>query len=170
MGNHSRQIESLLRKESWKQARKVIRAELAKDPRSHWLLTRLSMTYYEERRYQLALKFVKKARLIAPECPLAIWDYAGSLDMLGREKAAIALWKKLIIRGERSLASDECGEGLRWAKSLLNDCYYRIGNSYRDIGNERLARSFIRKHLRGRKPGVPSLYEAKRIRQQFPGV
>jgi len=170
MGDHSRQIESLLRKESWKQARKVIRIELAKDPKSHWLLTRLSATYYEERRYKLALKCVKKARLIAPECPLVIWDYAGSLDMLGREEAAITIWKKLISRGERSIAFDECGEGLRWARSLINDCYYRIGNSYREIGNERLARSFIRKHLRGRKPRLPSLYEAKKIRRKFPEV
>ena len=36
--------------------------------------------------YQEALRWVEKAREIAPDCPLVLWDYAGTLDMLGRER------------------------------------------------------------------------------------
>lgn len=170
MSNASQHIELLIQREFWTKAREIIRIELGKDPKNHWLLTRLSSTYYEERRYKTALTFSKKARRIAPNCPLVIWDYACSLDMLGREKSAINLWKKLVDRGERSIAFDECGEGLRWARSLINDCYFRIGESYYDIRSESLARSFIRKHLRGRKSGLPSLYEVKKIREHFPEI
>ena len=168
MSNAGIRIELLLQKESWSKARKVIRRELAKRPKSHWLLTRLSSTYYEERRYKTALKYVKKARKIAPKCPLVIWDYACTLGMIGHHKNAIALFKMLISRGERSIAFDECGEGIRWAKSLLNDCRYWIGISYRSLGDERQARSFIRMHLRRRKSGLPSLYNARSIRKKFP--
>jgi tetratricopeptide (TPR) repeat protein len=128
------------------------------------------MTYYEERQYVSALKYVEQASKIMPKCPLVIWDHASILDMLRREKAAIALWKKLIRRGGRSIAFDECGEGLRWPRSLINDCNYRIGKSYYDLGNERLARAFITKHLKGRQPGLRSLYEAKRVRKEFSGL
>ena len=65
-----------------------MRAKLKSSPNDHWLLTRLGLTYYEERRYKQALKYELRALAEAPNCPLALWDYAGSLEMLGRTEAA----------------------------------------------------------------------------------
>jgi tetratricopeptide (TPR) repeat protein len=65
------EIESAIERDDWPGARKLIEEELAKDPDDHWLLTRLSLTYYEQFDYQKALDLSERALSIAPECPLA---------------------------------------------------------------------------------------------------
>ena len=141
--------------------------KLRRKPKSHWLLTRLSSTYYEERKYSKALALCKRAVKLAPVCPLALWDYACTLDMTGNCKKAIAIWKKLLRRGADAVAYNECGEGLRWARSLLNDCKYRIGIAYRKMGNRRLATSFLRKHCEGRSPSIPSIYKLSLVKREL---
>jgi hypothetical protein len=41
----SKEIETLIEMEDWKGARQLIRVALRKEPDSHWLLTRLGLTY-----------------------------------------------------------------------------------------------------------------------------
>jgi len=77
----------------------------------HWLLTRLGLTYYEEHNYKKALFYETQALRLAPKCPLVLWDYAGTLEMLGRDKEAIAIYRKLVKRGVDKIAYGECGEG-----------------------------------------------------------
>src|SRR5687768_1235920 len=100
----SKEIEKLIDAEDWKAARKLIHAALRKEPDSHWLLTRLGLTHYEERNYRKALLYDTQALELAPNCPLVLWDYAGTLDMLGRNKEAIAIYRKLIKRGVDKIA------------------------------------------------------------------
>ena len=76
-------IERLIEAEDWPAARRAIRAELRSDPENHWLLTRLGLTYYEEKDYKQALEWSRRAVGEAPNCPLVLWDYAGTLQMLG---------------------------------------------------------------------------------------
>jgi len=161
------QIQSLFQNQKWIEARKLIQDELSRCPRSHWLLTRLSTTYYEEKRYKKALATSKRALKLDPQCPLILWDYACVLDMVGQEKEAIAVWKKLLRRGERALAFDNCGEGIRWARSLLNDCRFRIGVSYLDRGKKTIGKQYLIEHLRQRSPGLPSLYSMKDVREEM---
>jgi tetratricopeptide (TPR) repeat protein len=63
-------IERLIEAEDWPAARRAIRAELRSDPKNHWLLTRLELTYYEEKDYQQALACERRALAEAPKCPL----------------------------------------------------------------------------------------------------
>jgi hypothetical protein len=51
----SRGIESLIADGDWASAEALIRTELATDSSNHWLLARLSLTYYERRQYRRAL-------------------------------------------------------------------------------------------------------------------
>ena len=60
-----------------------MRANLKKEPDNHWLLTRLGLTYYEERAYGASLSYERRALNLAPHCPRAFWDDAGSLQKLG---------------------------------------------------------------------------------------
>ena len=62
----------------------TLRRRLKAEPRHHWLLTRLSSVYDEQRRYALALQYAEKAFVEAPSCPLVLWDYAGALQVLVR--------------------------------------------------------------------------------------
>jgi hypothetical protein len=76
----SKAIEAAIRTEKWERVRQLIRAELKEEPDSHWLLTRLSLTYYEEQAYRKSLSYSRKALKLAPRCPRALWDYAGCLQ------------------------------------------------------------------------------------------
>jgi len=89
----SKEIEKLINAEEWRAARKKIRLALQKKPDDHWLLTRLSLTYYEERNYRMALSYNTKAMKHAPTCPLVLWDYAGSLSMLTATKMLLRFSK-----------------------------------------------------------------------------
>jgi tetratricopeptide (TPR) repeat protein len=151
-------IEALIEQEMWTEARRAIREELKAHPADHWLLTRLSTTYYEERDYEEALRWVEKAREMAPDCPLVLWDYAGTLDMLGREREAIAVYQTLLQRGVEAIAAEECGEGEEWARGLLTDCVYRAGRCFEDLEDRRKAADLYGTFLNLVDLGAPSIY------------
>jgi len=162
----SKEIEELIDAENWKGARQLIRAALRKEPDSHWLLTRLGLTCYEEHNYEKALFYEAQALRLAPRCPLVLWDYAGTLDMLGQNRKAIAIYRKLIKRGVDKIANGECGEGMAWARGLVADCLYRIAKCYEKLGEQKKALSYYVRHLERRGPGSRSIYpigEVKRV-------
>src|SRR5262245_20839579 len=134
MNRMSEEIEKLIAAENWKAARTLIRVALRKKPDSHWLLTRLGLTYYEAYKYEKALFYTERALELTPNCPLALWDYAGDLDMLGRTREAIYIYKKLVKRGVEGIAYGDCGEGLAWARGLVADCLYRLAKCYDELG------------------------------------
>src|SRR5262249_44573504 len=99
MQSTSEAINENLYKKNWVKARSLIRRELKRNPKSHWLLTRLGSTFYEEHSYRKSLRIAQQAYKLAPRCPLVLWDYAGSLDMIGRHKTAIEVWQKILKKG-----------------------------------------------------------------------
>ncbi len=163
----SRTLQELSDNECWEEARTLILGWLEEDPEDHWLLAELSNTYYEEHNYEKALDYVEQALRFAPKCPLVLWYYAGTLDMLGRSGEAIDIWKKLLRRGVSSLAHEECGEGIRWARSFINDSRYRIGLAYADIGNFHLAKQYVKKHIENRGRNCPSIYNLRDVRKKL---
>ena len=158
MNRQKDRIETLIEQQKWPEARRAIQEELKNDPENHWLLTRLSTTYYEQGDYQTALAWVEKARERAPDCPLVLWDYAGTLDMLGREREALGVYCSLLQRGTRALVKDECGEGLDWALGLLTDCVYRAGQCLEDLKEPQRAAGLYRLYLNLVDLGAPSIY------------
>ena len=160
----TRKIDRAMNEEDWQTARRLILRELNAAPDDHWLTTRLATTFYEQRDYAAALEWSEKAMCLAPECPLVVWDYACALDLTGQEEAAIQVWRDLIDRGPQRIAADECGEGLRWAESLVNDSRYRAALSFFDLGKKKEALRLLRAHLAHRKPGLPSLYSLREAR------
>lgn len=125
------QIETLIHKSEWKQARIAIERQLDKEPDDHWLWSRLSGVMYEQRDYQGALKTAEKALSIISDCPLALWSKAGALDMLGKADKASESYLHLFRRGLEELRNpdedaNECWEGPDWTYSLIMDCIFRI--------------------------------------------
>jgi tetratricopeptide (TPR) repeat protein len=162
----SKELNKLIDSRNWRAARKLIRSELKNDPKNHWLLTRLSLTYYEEHDYKKSLQISQKAYAINPKCPLVLWDLAGALDMLGREKDAIKIYRNLIRRGVESIALDECGEGLSRARGLVADCYYRLFLCYQTLGAKKKASPFLQKHLSLRGRGCHSIYSLQQVKRK----
>jgi tetratricopeptide (TPR) repeat protein len=137
MKNHTidRAIEAAIADEDWSEARALILAALTKAPEDHWLLARLSTTYYEERDYAKALETIERAHRLKPDCPLVLWDYAGTLSAVGKPREALKLYSRLIKKGPRAVgAMKPCGEGTEWALSLLTDCIYRSGVCWEQLG------------------------------------
>ena len=133
-------------------------------PSSHWLLTRLSLTYYEERKYALALRHVQRAAELAPRCPLVLWDWAGTLQMLGRHEDALRVYKRLVARGVEEIAEGPCGEGRAWARGLVADAYYRMSQCYEAEGRTRAAENALVQHLDMRGPGCRSIYPLEEVK------
>jgi tetratricopeptide (TPR) repeat protein len=161
------EIERLVAADEWVGARRAIRRAMRRAPDDHWLLTRLGLTYYEQRRYSKALEVERRAARIAPHCPLVLWDLAGTLQMLGRLAEAEALYRRLIRRGASRLATGPCGEGMRWAHGLVADCWYRLGEIQERRGQLAAARLAFAKHRALRRFGR-SIYEARSPRRPGP--
>ncbi|MGO9775652.1 MAG: tetratricopeptide repeat protein [Terracidiphilus sp.] len=144
-------IEKAIQDENWIDARRLIKAELRSDPKDHWLMSRLALTYYEQKKYKQALYWDAMALQVSPNCPLAIWGYAGTLEMLGRQGESLALFRWLLSWGEEELAYGECGEGIRKARSLIADCHYRIAHIWEEKRQWKRAVAEYEKHLSSRK-------------------
>jgi tetratricopeptide (TPR) repeat protein len=163
----ARQIEEALQRDNWEKARLLIRQWLRREPKNHWLLTRLGLTYYEQKQYKRALHYELKALQIEPYCPLVVWDYAGTLDMLGRKKEALSVYRWLTSWGEERLAYGPCGEGIRAARSLIADCFYRIGAILEEQGQRKRAVAAFREHLSRRTRGTRSIYPLSKVRRRY---
>lgn len=92
--------------EDWPAARRAVRSS----PNDHWLLT------------------LRPGR--GPNCPLPLWDYAGSLEMLDQTDAALKVYLLLAGRGIQQIAFGDWGEGLAWARGQIADCHYRMAHCY----------------------------------------
>src|SRR5260370_22648315 len=90
------QINDLFRKDRWNEARKLLERELTKDPDNHWLLTQIGVTLYEQHRYKEALRLLQKSRKILDDCPLTLWNLAGTFDALGRPAKAARIFTRLL--------------------------------------------------------------------------
>ena len=162
----SHDIEAAIKRNDWPHARRLVRAELRKKPDSHWLITRLSLTHYEERDYERSLAVLGRAYKLAPSCPLVLWDLAGTFDMLGRHDEAIAIYRRLLRRGVKSVAFGDCGEGIAWARGLLADCWYRLARCQKKKGRRFQALRCYERHLAMRGPGCRSIYPLLTVRRE----
>jgi len=149
-------FDDLVEADRWSAACQLIREELGASPGDHWLLFLLGFAYHGDGKYSRALRATTKGLVAAPKCPVLLDLKAEHLGALKRTNEAIRIYRYLIRRGARSIASDECGEGLRWAKSLVNDCCYKLACLYLDIGDRPRAKRYLRIHLRCR-PNVSTL-------------
>jgi len=167
MASKMNQIEKYIEEEKWEKARKEILKELRSHKDDHWLIIRLSTTYYEEKKYKKAFELAAKALKLAPNCPLVLWDYAGTLNMLGRNIEAIKTYQKIIKKGVEKIAYEECGEGLLWAKALYTDSFYRLALCYSEIGNLKKFKEYFEKHLSSRGKGIPSIYKLVYVKKKY---
>jgi tetratricopeptide (TPR) repeat protein len=154
----SRGIEAALRKRRWSLARKLLLESLETAPDDHWLLTMIGLTYYEEHDYAAAYEWCLKAIAQQPDCPLVLFHYAGTLEMLGRVEQALGVYQQILGRDYGDLVDGPCGEGEAWALQLLNDCHYRMGRCYQSLGELKEAQLSLLKYLHNLHHGAGTIY------------
>jgi tetratricopeptide (TPR) repeat protein len=119
---------------------------------AHWYYAHLSSAYYEKRNYKVALKWAKLSVNDHPNCPIALWHYAGSLYSLNQINEAIKVYKKIMDCGLK-LATRRCGEGVQRAKELRSDCRYRLALCYFNKNDVKNAKKwcdlFLRYYCKG---------------------
>lgn len=161
------ELNELISKGDWASAIRLVKRKLKLEPYSHWLYTRLSSLYYEKREYEIALKYAILAHEIKPNCPLVLWDYAGALYMVGAYKEAITRWKKIISQGVDNIANGECGEGLQWARSIINDSHYKIANALINLNKYHKAKQHLVIYFDGRKKKSKSIFSLKQAQEKM---
>jgi tetratricopeptide (TPR) repeat protein len=162
------EIARLIEDEKWAEARAILLRELRRRPDDHWLLDRLSETHYEEGKIDLARPLIERAYAMNPECPLVLWDYAGTLEEVGETAHALRLYKRLLGRGLEEVAFGECGEGMRWAISLLADCTYRVAVCHLRLHKPLDALKWLQRYFAMRDEGAESIYTYDDLRNDFP--
>ncbi len=153
-------IDSLLERAEWDKARALIKKEMVRDPDNHWLLTQLSETYYEQRRYHQALNQLLTSLDLVPDCPLTLWHLAGTLDALGDSEGALALYAWL-LECKKTAADDPCWESAEWTDALKTDCVFRIGICFEHLGKKNKAAHFFRHYIDLLKVAASGSYSAE---------
>ena len=166
----SARINKLFQAGRWAEARALLEPRLKAEPNSHWLLTRLGTTYYEELDYRKALQLSRRAYKLAPRCPLVLWDLASTLEMIGEDRKALDIYKTLFALGPKGVAEEECGEGINWASALLTDCLYSAAGCLHRLGEQDAALACIQQHLEMRALGVKSIYSLREARKRLADV
>jgi tetratricopeptide (TPR) repeat protein len=159
------EIGKLMDQEKWGEARALLQRELRKHPHHHWLLDRLSETYYEEGKLFLARRAIERAHELNPDCPLVLWDYAGTLEEVGQPERALSLYQKLLDKGTEETAYGECGEGPDWAESLLADTAYRAALCCLHLNKPSEAWLHLLKHWSMRDQGASSIYLESEVKE-----
>jgi tetratricopeptide (TPR) repeat protein len=167
---NSDNINRLFHEEKWEDARLFILQLLENVPNDHFLLSQLAATYYEQKDYQQALVILEQALMVTPRCPLVLYYYAGALDMLNRHEDAINVYKGLLRRGVRNIASGECRQEIREARSLVNDCRYRLGLIYADLGEFQIAKNYLNAHIIHRDQNCPSGYYLREVKKDLADI
>lgn len=86
------------------------------------------------------------------------------------EKEAIDIWKKIISKGVKRIAYGDWGEGLSWAKSLINDCRYGISLALISLNDKKTAIMYLKSHLNYRKKRVRSIFKLKDVKNKLDSI
>ncbi|MBX9791505.1 MAG: hypothetical protein K2Y37_21500 [Pirellulales bacterium] len=167
VGNKSsKRIAELFRNAEWAKARAILNKELAKHPENHWLITQLGVTYYEEREYGEALKQFRKSYQIVSDCPLTLWNLAGTFAATSNYAQAAAIYIRLITESVAP-AADPCWESGAWSASLKADCYYRLGICFSQLEKRQEATSCFEQYLSLISAGIDGSYTAEQAAQRL---
>ncbi len=162
----SEKINNLFHREQWEEARGILEREREKAPDSHWVLTQLGVTFYEQRLYSEALDLFLASQKIVPDCPLTLWNLAGALDSLGKHASAMRVYTWLLLN-KKSPDDDPCWENKEWADALKADCVYRVGVCFQHMGKKRKAEHCYRQYLDLLSIGIEGLYSIDDVKRQM---
>ncbi len=153
-------------------ARKLIRAELRSGPADHWLMVKMAQSYAIEDELRLALRWVERAIELEPRCPTAMWNLAGILFRLRRDRESERVLRVMIARGTGGVtrAKKACRQSLRWARGQMANCQLLLSWILADRKDLRGARRAVRCYLKARAAGAPSAYRVTEGRAQLKKV
>jgi tetratricopeptide (TPR) repeat protein len=133
--------------------------------RDHKALIKRGLALHEARRYAAALPYFDRALQHAPDCPVAVFNRANTLHMMGRDKTAYPLLRELVDVAPEELRRRFADSNPR---SLHLDTYmllFFVVSDLRGACDEALA--YGAQHLRRRRRGVQSVWSARQVRAEI---
>jgi tetratricopeptide (TPR) repeat protein len=163
----SRLVNEYFDQSDYRAAVELLQKEVAQHSEEHWLYAQLAISHYELREYETALKFSKKALELSPDCPLTLDYHASILLANGQAENSLSVWNQLLSRDLDDIAYGECGEGMRFAKSLVNDARFSVGDAYLEMKDREKALFYYKAHLENRQKGVFSNFTQNEVRREI---
>ena len=158
-------LDMLKHKSDWNGIITMLKRYASKYPNEYYIFQQLAQTYYIKciGQFQLACQCAEKAFNMKPDDDLNIYTYACSLYYVGRLDESFDLFSKITSKDVDAIAYGEHGEGLLYAKSLINDSIYMMGVICQDKLQYKEAKELFMKHLVNRRRGQYSDFS----REQF---
>ena len=158
-------LDLLKRKSDWNGMITMLKRYVSRYPNEYYIYQQLAATYYIESigKYQLALKCAENAFNMEPDDDLNIYTYACSLYYVGRLDESFDLFSRITSKDVDAIAYGEHGEGILYAKALINDSIYMMGVICQDKHQYKEAREQFMKHLTTRRRGQYSDFTKKQV-------
>ncbi|MCI0641954.1 MAG: tetratricopeptide repeat protein [Gemmataceae bacterium] len=166
MASMSDKVNDLFQRSEWERARQLLEKARDKNPASHWVLTQLGVTYYEQRRYEEARQLFAASLELVDDCPLTLWHLAGALDALGKPARAKRILEWL-LECNISPEQDPCWESKEWSDALKADCVYRLGLCFEKQGAKRKAEQCYRQYLNLLLLGIEGVYSTDEVARRI---
>lgn len=158
-------LETLKRESNWKGLAKMLKRYAKRYPNEYYVSQQLAATLYIESiaQYKLAIQYAEYAIVTEPEDDLNIYTYACALYYVGQLDKSFEYFMKIINKDIQEIAYGEHGEGIRYAKQLINDSVYMVGVVCQRLQKYNEAKGFFLRHLEDRKPFQYSDFTKKQV-------
>ena len=122
-------LDSYKHESDWTGLIKMLKRYANRYPNAYYVYQQLASTLYIESiaQYQLAFQYAERAIIMEPDDDLNIYTYACALYYVGLLDKSYEYFNKIIDKDINDIAYGEHGEGLRYAKALINDSIYMAG-------------------------------------------
>ena len=114
------------------------------------ILSQIAASYYDEKNYKKAYVYDRRAWMCNKKNAIHLANLAADLEMMGWHEKAIVL-SKGIINWRIDKICKYTGVGIRRAKSIKNDCRYRISLSYYKLKEDNMARRYLNLYFKIKK-------------------
>ena len=147
-------MESLKSKSNWTGMIRMLKRYAMRYPNEYYIYQQLAATLYCDSvsQFKLAYKYAERAMKIEPDDDLNIYTYACSLYYVGQLDKSLEYFTKIINKDIHEIAYGEHGEGVRYAKQLINDSVYMIGVVCLDMHRYNEAKDYFMRYLESKKP------------------
>lgn len=147
-------LESYKQKSDWFGLIKMLKRYAKRYPNAYFVHQQLAATLYVDgiAQFHLAFQHAERAKNIEPDDDLNIYTYACALYYVGKLEKSFEYLTKIINKDIHEIAYGEHGEGLRYAKQLINDSVYMAGVVCQGMHRYNEAKDYFMRYLENKKP------------------
>lgn len=137
-------------------------------PGEYYLHSLLSDTCFKMGKKEECLQEAEKSmKQLGTIDNIVVFRYANALVLNEQYELALKQYKRIDRHTINDIAYDEHGEGLRYAKSIKNDTLFMKGICMKSLGKTKSGDRYIRKHIKQRHRGLPSIVSKKEVQQSL---